>query len=154
MGESEMYEIVLRDEAPQEDELYHYGVKGMKWGVRKKAAAAAAGALAIGAAAYAVGKHRAKKQAERESAAQAEVKSLSDSELRERVNRLNLEQQYSRLISGGSDQVSSGQNYVSKLLKEPAINATKNVIQGLMTEAMNSAVNKARTAAGIPKSKK
>ena len=67
MGESEMYEIVLRDEAPQEDEHYHYGVKGMKWGVRKKAAAAAAGALAIGAAAYAVGRSRAKKKAEKES---------------------------------------------------------------------------------------
>lgn len=59
--------------------LSHYGVKGMKWGVR-----------------------RSKSQLERAAKQRTgkSIKDMSDDELRAVVNRMNLEQQYSRLSSG------------------------------------------------------
>lgn len=57
-------------------ELMHYGIKGMKWGVRKKRT-------------Y----HEDYKKAHDKKS----VRDMSDKELRERNNRLQMEQQYAQL---------------------------------------------------------
>lgn len=82
------------------DELYHYGVLGMKWGKRRSEAELA----------------RARK-----SRAKNDAKTLSDDELRKRVNRLQLEQQYSKLT--GTD-VSKGKQYAKKILAAATVTAT------------------------------
>lgn len=56
--------------------LEHHGIKGMRWGVR-----------------------RSKSQLSRAGGGKS-VKDMSDDELRAAVNRLNMEQQYTRLTSG------------------------------------------------------
>ena len=92
-------------------ELKHYGIKGMRWGVRrfqnKDGTLTAAGK---------------KRNASKEDAhddykkahSRKSVESMSDAELRNRLNRLQMEQQYSKL--SGTD-VNKGKAFVSKTMK-------------------------------------
>lgn len=96
-----------------EDILEHHGIKGMKWGVRRKNPSASSGPEDVS-----VGVHRltgrivtkgGKGQAPHEdaiAAAKAKQKakssgpqSLSNKEMKVLVDRMNLEQQYSRLTT-------------------------------------------------------
>lgn len=84
--------------------LVHYGIKGMRWGVRRSEAQ--------------LERARGKKEEPHEDYTKAHakksVKEMSDSELRSRINRLQMEQQYSKLSSEG---VSRGKLSVNKILK-------------------------------------
>lgn len=72
------------------DELYHYGILGMKWGVRRSDAQLAR-------------VRKSKKQSEddhedyKKAHSSKSVRAMSDKELRERNNRLQMEKQYSDL---------------------------------------------------------
>lgn len=75
-----------------EDFFAHYGVKGMKWGVRRSDAQLS----------KARGKSEMSEDAEKAANARIKAKtsgtsSLSNKEMQTLVNRMNLEQQYSRL---------------------------------------------------------
>lgn len=88
-----------------ENSLTHYGIKGMKWGVRRYQNKD--GSLT------AKGKQR--YSSDYESAhSKKSVKEMSDKELKERLNRLNMEAQYKKLQSG---KVSKGKKFVSTALK-------------------------------------
>lgn len=91
-----------------ENELYHYGILGMKWGVRRTPEQLA----------RARGKTKSNSESVHEDYKKAHdsksVKSMSDSELRSRLNRIQMEQQYSRLNPG---TVAKGKNTVNKVLK-------------------------------------
>ena len=88
---------------PKADDLLHYGVRGMKWGVRKKRSASA--------------------DAQREGAnKKKKLKELSDDELRSLVNRLNMEQNARRL---NPSKVSAGHNAVKAAL---AVGITANSV--------------------------
>jgi hypothetical protein len=78
--------------------IEHHGVKGMKWGVRKRRNESAR--------ARTFGKAKGKEKSK-------DVKDLSDQELRNIVNRMNMEQQYKRLASG---QNNNGSSAVKKIL--------------------------------------
>lgn len=80
-------------------ELTHYGILGMKWGVRRSQAQLS----------------RAKGSSKSSSSEQKKnVKDMSDDELRRTVNRLQMEKQYSQL---SSSNVSKGREYASKIIK-------------------------------------
>lgn len=78
------------------NELYHHGIKGQKWGVRrfqnKDGTRTAAG-----------------KRREKEN-----LSSMSDQELRDKINRMNLEKRYHNLSNGRS---SSGLDVAGKTVK-------------------------------------
>lgn len=71
--------------AVAEDFLKHYGVKGMRWGVRKKSDRESASDDAV--------RTKGLNQRARESGRDA----LSNKELQDAITRMNLEQQYDRL---------------------------------------------------------
>lgn len=112
-----------------DNELYHHGIKGMKWGVRRTDAQLGhdTGKIdlqktkkKVDAANTIVNETRninntASKKAQKKAQKQklAEVKSMSDKELRERVNRLNMEQQYIRM---SSEQMNAGRANVNSVL--------------------------------------
>jgi len=89
-------EAFLRGNGVSDDELVHYGVPGMKWGVRRGTTGTSLGAIV---------KRRAEKRAASSSEehlnTRAAIKKgrhqLTNKELQDTITRLNLEQQYDRL---------------------------------------------------------
>lgn len=101
-------------------ELYHFGVKGMKWGVRKDRKRSAS-----------TKRSRSDSSDYRESRnlLTKSPNQLSNAQLRKLNERLNLEQQYSNLTT---TQKQNGQSFVNRVqgqLKNTAVNA---VSKGLM----------------------
>lgn len=77
------------------DELYHYGVKGMKWGIRRRRPK--------------VTPHEDYTNAHSKKS----VKSMSNKELRTRINRLNMEREY----SDAKRKANKGQRAVQSYIK-------------------------------------
>ena len=110
-----------------ENELYHFGIKGMKWGIRryqnKDGSLTSAG----------------KKRYSDSSSVNDGIKDLTDQELLQRVNRLNLEKRY-RELSSPSEQkkVNAGKEFVTNILKTSG----QRVANELAFYAMGTAANK------------
>lgn len=90
----------------QSDFLSHYGILGMKWGVRRPIGPD--GRVLRGSAA-----RKYKKEQKLSAKYEKKVSSLSDKELRERINRLNMEKQYETLSKG---DINPGEKYVKEIL--------------------------------------
>lgn len=139
-------------------ELYHHGVKGMKWGVRRYQNSSG-GLTALGRARYgakkvggaiksAVGKayakRKAKKAAEkeikrREKLMRTSNKKLTDAELQEKINRLDMEKRYNDLLKqSGRSHVTKGQQIVEEIFT----NASKNIGTQTVAYVMGKGVNK------------
>ncbi len=99
------------------DYLKHYGILGMKWGIRRFQNKD--GTLTS------AGKKRYRERSKtdktdkmhedyKKAHTPKSIKSMSDAELRNRLNRLQMERQYSQL---SSSNVSKGRDYVQKIIK-------------------------------------
>ena len=102
--------------------LAHYGVLGMHWGTRKTEATAVVTKerpgkkLKTSGGKRAVASEDAKKVAVyKQTAKKSTTDSLSTKELTDMVNRLNMEQQYNRLVLGTRDE--AGKKFVGRILK-------------------------------------
>lgn len=111
------------------NKLYHHGIKGMKWGIRRTPAQLGhpTGKIdlnkakrKVDAAGTIVNETRninniTSKKGQKKSQKQklSEAKIMSDQELRERVNRLNMEQQYVKM---SAEQINAGRSNVNSIL--------------------------------------
>lgn len=110
MGRSKSPDVVS-------DILAHHGIKGMKWGVRKDRSESRA-AVARSTKGH---ENEASDDAKRANANNLKARtkgtaSLSNKDLQDLVNRMNLEQQYSTLESKRPTAMSKGQSIVKKTL--------------------------------------
>lgn len=103
------------------NQLYHWGIKGMKWGVRRSEAQLA---RARGEKTEEVHEDYANAHSKKS------VKSMSNAELKARNNRLQMEQQYSNLTKS----TSAGKKFVTGVL----ISAGTAVATGIATKYMKS----------------
>lgn len=88
--------------------LCHYGIKGMKWGVRRYQNKD--GTLTP------AGKRRAASHPDYESAHdRKDPRTLSDKELRARINRIQMEKQYADLTKKKS-RISNGKKWVARIV--------------------------------------
>lgn len=156
-----------------ENELMHWGIKGMKWGVRryqnKDGSLTPAGRkrydqeMAKLKEEEKIAKNKLRTQAKlnkleekrkevealksgkplpkaTQNTSKPSVKDMSDEELRRVVNRMTLEQQYSKLRP---EQVSTGKKFVDKVMKDvvapTAVEVGKQVLKDSMTKAIKNA---------------
>ena len=130
----------MNEKIKMENELYHFGIKGMRWGVRRYQNAD--GSLTS------AGKKRLKKgqtsNEETDSSNKSKtktVKEMSDDELSQAITRLQLEEKYKSL---SPKNVSKGKEFVdtvaNDVLKPAAIDIGKQVAKSLMVKGVNSLV--------------
>lgn len=89
--------------------LVHHGVLGMKWGVRRTSAQLGKGKSSLGKNSSDDSHDDYKKAHSGKS-----VKSMSDAELRSKLNRLQMERQYSQL---SKTNINRGKKYLNKVIK-------------------------------------
>lgn len=147
------------------NELYHYGILGMKWGVRryqkKDGTLTNAGKKKYNKEMKKLeaeekrikNKKRTQAKLEKleskrksvealkkgsEKSKESQAKSLSDAELRDRVNRLQLEKQYNDL---SPKHVSLGKAFTKRIIQNVVAPAAeeigKQVVKSLMTKTLN-----------------
>ena len=123
------------------ESLYHYGVKGMRWGRRKardedrvtpRKPASDGPTVNVGTKADPVNVKANAKTSGKKGFGAESAKTLSDAELRARINRIKMEQEYSKL---------------NKVDYGPAIKFIGNILGSLVTDAATAGVKRAASSA-------
>lgn len=121
-----------------EDILEHHGVKGQKWGVRKDSSGGKSGPVSADVAVVRAATERIK------SAGGTHV--LENKELQAVVTRMNLEQNYSRLVASHTATIDKGHSFVKKAL---AIGATANAALAFAKSPFGQSIHAALKASAI-----
>lgn len=119
----------------KQNELFHYGIKGMKWGVRRTEAQLAR----VRGERLPSENNQKAGVSKSSSSAKKKVSEMSDDELNRAVRRLQLEEQYKRL---NPQKVSAGQKFVNKVAKDVLIPAATTVARNTIQRAMENEVKK------------
>ena len=123
--------------------LQHYGVLGMRWGVRRTPAQlgrSSNGSTKQKRFSIGVKKSVPKQDIQSIKPKQKTIKDLTDDELRQKINRLRMEQEYRNLSPA---QISTGKKVVDRILKNVVTPAAEDVAKQLTKSMMTKAVNKA-----------
>lgn len=95
-----------------DDFFEHFGVKGMRWGIRRNR------------------NNTTTRQSLRPKKEQTDLSKMSDAELRTRINRIQMERQYRELTSPKGHKVQTeGQKYVKRILIDTAMNAVAEIVK-------------------------
>lgn len=113
--------------------LAHHGILGMKWGVRRSEAQLA---RARG--------HSSKPSDDKNEVAARKVavknrRTMSDADLKKRIERLKLEREFKNLTE---DDITPGRKYVSEILSASGKKALTATAAGAMTYAVKTAMTK------------
>ena len=133
------------------DELMHYGVPGMKWGVRRTPAQL--GRKRASSSRFLLGKKKSKPKAKAETKTKTKseapkeetapkkksVKEMSDEELNAAINRMRLEQTY---VSLSPQKVSMGKKIAKTILNDVVVPAATDVGRQMVKTALTRAGNK------------
>ena len=104
------------------NELYHYGVLGMKWGVRRK---------------------RNSSNVEIAKPKKKTLSEMSDDELRSKLNRLQMEKQYKDLVRTlNPKQESKAKTFVKKVLERSGENIATQTATYIMGKSVNKFLEK------------
>lgn len=118
------------------NELYHHGVLGMRWGVRKSRPSSSTSS----------GKNKtsASDNSKKETTSKKKsTGSLSDDELRAKINRLTLEKQYKELSNTVHPQKSKrGKEFAIRVIEKIGENALVNIGSQAATKGLGLLVNK------------
>ena len=127
-----------------DNELYHHGVKGMKWGVRKtpvRSSSVATRKRKSNALSLFKKTTRNASVAKSSPAQTKSVKDMSDDELRRKIERVRLEQQYQQL---NPPTVSRGQKIAKRVMNHVIVPAAeeagKQIVKSILTNSANKAL--------------
>lgn len=125
-----------------QDELYHYGVKGMKWGVIRTAEQLG---HIVKSAKSLYDSNKAKKRAKEEAAIAKKrskitnPKKLTTEELNSRIKRLQLEKTYKDLMKD-TETTTRGKNFVMDILESSGKNLFTQVTNHYGAKALNKVI--------------
>ena len=129
------------------DELMHYGVPGMKWGVRRTPAQLGRKKTSSSKSLFGKKKSKSKAKAKTKSESSKEetapkkksVKEMSDDELNAAIRRMQLEQTYASL---SPQKVSTGKVITKRILNHIVVPAAEDVGRQMVKTALTRAGNK------------
>lgn len=111
----------------EEVDAQHYGVKGMKWGIRKSATSSGKSKISN----LFKKKRSSEKKSNPNKTKAKSIKEMSDAELREKVNRKRLEDDYRRNFP---EKVSIGKRFVNSTLKDVVLPGVREGAKQIVTE--------------------
>lgn len=124
-------------------ELYHHGIKGMKWGIRRfqnKDGSLTAAGKKRRAADDSNGSTKAPKKTTAAKPKTKSVSEMTDAEVRDRINRMMLEKQYydtrRSLAASNPPQVSAGKKFMNSVLNDVVAPAAKEAGRKWLTNFM------------------
>lgn len=120
--------------------LAHYGVKGMKWGVRHERKTTGTGRKKAKKRLGGMNRQP-KKSKNTEKKKRKRLRDMSDAEVKERIDRLKLEQSYKEAKRGGQ-KTQTARQFVGDIMRKSLKSAAQAVTTSVIKYALGSAVNK------------
>lgn len=119
--------------------LRHYGILGMKWGVRRTEAQLAKARGKIKSEEDETSNKKETSNADTKNSSKKKISEMSDEELRDKISRLNLEKQYKQLYAEMNPaQKSAGKDFMKKIISRSG----ENIATQAMTYVMGVGTNK------------
>ena len=125
-----------------DNELRHYGILGMKWGVRRTEAQLARARGKVSELEDKLNKKTGGKSSSSSTNTvpkKKSIKDMSDEELNAKIRRLQMEKQLSDLTKTETKKISKGRSFVMDVLEKSG----KNIATQAVTYGLGIAVNKA-----------